>query len=143
MYEFHFTKNQSRSRKSSLEDGADNYFNNNLYRSGWTYQNLIIGNPFILTTDERYRIGVNIITAHHIGITGEAFKLPYRALLSYRKNYGVKDSFFPVTKEVISSYLEVELMKGDYNLSAFITSDIKNVDQSNFGTGLKFSRSLF
>ncbi|WP_298524024.1 capsule assembly Wzi family protein [uncultured Christiangramia sp.] len=143
MYEFHFTKNQSRSRKSSLEDGADNYFNNNLYRSGWTYQNLIIGNPFILTTDERFRIGVNIITAHHVGITGKAFKLPYRALLSYRKNYGVKDSFFPVTKEVISSYLEVELMKGDYNLSAFIASDIKSVDQSNFGTGLKFSRSLF
>ncbi|MFV8281319.1 capsule assembly Wzi family protein, partial [Christiangramia marina] len=143
MYEFHFTKNQSRSRKSSLEDGADNYFNNNLYRSGWTYQNLIIGNPFILTTDERFRIGVNIITAHHVGITGKAFKLPYRALLSYRKNYGVKDSFFPVTKEVISSYLEVELLKGDYNLSAFIASDIKNVDQSNFGTGLKFSRSLF
>ncbi|WP_298247444.1 capsule assembly Wzi family protein [uncultured Christiangramia sp.] len=143
IYEFHYTKNQSRSRKSSTSDGADNYFNNNLYRSGWTYQNLIIGNPFILTTDERFRIGVNIITAHHVGITGKAFKLPYRALLSYRKNYGVKDSFFPVTKEVLSSYLEVELMKGDYNLSAFVASDIKNVDQSNFGAGLKFSRPLF
>lgn len=143
IYEFHYTKNQSRSRKSSTSDGADNYFNNNLYRSGWTYQNLIIGNPFILTTEERYRIGVNIITAHHIGISGEAFNLPYKALLSYRKNYGRKDTFFDITKEVFSSYLEVELMKGDYNLSAFVASDIKNVDQSNFGAGLKFSRSLF
>lgn len=143
MYEFHFTKNQSRSRKSSLEDGADNYFNNNLYRSGWTYQQLVIGNPFILTTDERFRIGVNIVTAHHVGIKGTAFKLPYRALLSYRKNYGVKDSFFPVTKQVFSSYLEVELMEGDYNLSAFVASDIKTVDESNFGAGLKFSRTLF
>ncbi|WP_405198366.1 capsule assembly Wzi family protein [Christiangramia sp. LLG6405-1] len=143
IYEFHYTKNQSRSRKSSNRDGSDDYFNNNLYKSGWTYQNLVIGNPFILTTEERYRIGVNIVTAHHIGISGEAFDLPYKALLSYRKNYGRKDIFFDITQQVISSYVEVELMKGDYNLSAFFASDIKNVDQSNVGAGLKFSKSLF
>jgi len=143
MYEFHYTKNQSRDRKSSLEDGADNYFNNNLYRSGWTYQKLIIGNPFIQTTEERFRIGVNIITAHHVGIKGEAFDLPYRALLSYRKNYGRKDNFFDNTREILSSYLEVDLVDGDYNLSAFIASDINSVENSNIGAGLKFSKTLF
>ena len=38
IYEFYYTKNQSRSRAGSEEDGSDNYFNNNLYRSGWTYK---------------------------------------------------------------------------------------------------------
>ncbi|WPY99741.1 capsule assembly Wzi family protein [Christiangramia sp. OXR-203] len=144
IYEFYYTKNQSRDRKSSAIDGADNYFNNNLYQSGWTYQNRVIGVPLILLNDDRFRIGTNILTVHHLGLKGALLKNnSYQFLLSYRVNYGLKDSFYKPTARVVSSYLEVELMKGDYNLSAFVASDIKNVDQSNFGAGLIFSRSLF
>ncbi len=74
MYEFYYTKNQSRTRRSSLVDGADNYFNNNLYRSGWTYKNQVIGVPFILLNENRFRIGTNILAVHHFGISGTAFE---------------------------------------------------------------------
>ncbi len=144
MYELYYTKNQSRGRVSSLVDGADNYFNNNLYRSGWTYNNRVIGVPFILLNDNRFRIGTNILTVHHLGMRGQLFeKLPYRFLLSYRKNYGVKDSFFEETSEVFSTLLEVELVNSDYQLKALLGADIKSHDNSNFGIGVNFSKTIF
>lgn len=144
MYEFYYTKNQSRDRVSSAEDGADNYFNNNLYRSGWTYRNQVIGVPFILLNENRFRIGTNILTVHHLGLRGKAFdEYPYRFLLSYRKNYGVKDSFFAETREVFSTLLEVELINRDYNLKAQIGADIQFQENSNFGIGLNFSKTIF
>ena len=144
MYELYYTKNQSRGRVSSLVDGADNYFNNNLYRSGWTYNNRVIGVPFILLNDNRFRIGTNILTVHHVGLRGQLFEeLPYRFLLSYRKNYGVKDSFFEETREVFSTLLEVELINSDYQLKALLGADIKSHDNSNFGIGVNFSKTIF
>jgi len=145
MYEFYYTKNQSRDRVSSEVDGADNYFNNNLYRSGWTYRNQVLGVPFILINEEnRFRIGTNILTVHHLGLSGMAFdKLPYRFLLSYRKNYGLKDSFFAETREVFSTLVELELINTDYILKAQIGADIKSYESSNFGIGINFSKTIF
>lgn len=144
MYEFYYTKNQSRSRVSSEVDGADNYFNNNLYRSGWTYKNQVMGVPFILLNDNRFRIGTNIVVAHHLGLRGAIFeKLPYRFLLSYRQNYGVKGSFFDDKKEIISTFLEVDIIDLDYKLKAQIGADLKFNESSNFGVGLNFTKSIF
>ena len=144
MYEFYYTKNQSRSRVSSEVDGADNYFNNNLYRSGWTYNNQVLGVPFILLNENRFRIGTNILTVHHLGLRGRLFDdFPYRFLLSYRKNYGVKGSFFPEKREVFSTMLEVDIIDSDYNLKAQVGADISTYESSNFGVGLNFSKTIF
>ncbi len=144
MYEIYYTKNQSRDRASSNVDGSDNYFNNNLYRSGWTYNQNILGTPFILLNDNRFRIGTNILLVHHIGITGDLFEdIPYRFLLSYRQNYGVKDSYFPVKREVLSTLLEINLLQRDYDLKLQIGADIKSNEDSNFGIGVNFSKKLF
>ncbi len=144
MYEFYYTKNQSRTRKSSEEDGADNYFNNNLYRSGWTYNNQVLGMPFILLNDNRFRIGTNITTVHHLGLKGKAFEqYPYRFLLSYRKNYGVKNSFFSETREILSSLIELDLVSDNYSLKAQIGADISSYEDANFGVGINFSKAIF
>ncbi|AVR46878.1 hypothetical protein C7S20_17325 [Christiangramia fulva] len=144
MYEIYYTKNQSRDRQSSRRDGADNYFNNNLYRSGWTYQNQVIGTPFILLNDNRFRIGTNIIMVHHIGIKGEAFSnIPYRFLFSYRQNYGIKDSFYPQKRVIYSSLLELSLLENENKLKLQLGADIKSYENSVFGVGLKYSRDLF
>ena len=144
MYEFHYTMNQSRSRKSSDVDGIDNYFNNNLYKSGWTYQNLVLGTPFILKNDDRFRIGTNLITAHHIGVKGFAFqKTPYKLLISYRKNYGSKAAKVPEGLSILSSMIELDLINSDYNLKVFVASDIKSYENSNFGAGVKISKTIF
>ncbi len=144
MYELYYTKNQSRDRVSSRRDGADNYFNNNLYRSGWTYQNQVIGTPFILLNDNRFRIGTNIVLVHHIGLKGEAFSgIPYRFLFSYRQNYGVKGSFFPEKRVIYSSLLELSLLDAENKLKLQLGADLKSYEKSAFGIGLKYSRQLF
>ncbi|MCM8570464.1 capsule assembly Wzi family protein [Gramella jeungdoensis] len=144
MYEFYYTKNQSRDRVSSKRDGADNYFNNNLYRTGWVYKNQVIGVPFILLNEDRFRIGTNIIAVHHLGVKGKVFnEFPYRLLLSYRQNYGVKDSFFPEKREILSTFLELDLIDSDYKLKAQVGADISSYQDSNFGVGLNFTKTIF
>ncbi|MBT8296010.1 MAG: hypothetical protein KJO51_06305, partial [Gramella sp.] len=100
--------------------------------------------PFILLNDNNFRIGTNIVMAHHLGIRGQILEnYPYRFLLSYRKNYGVKDSFFPETKNILSTLLELELLNTDYILKAQVGADIKSNDRSNIGVGINFSKILF
>ena len=144
MYEFYYTKNQSRTRQSSEVDCADNYFNNNLYRSGWTYRNQVIGVPFILLNENRFRIGTNIVAVHHLGLSGAVMeKYPYRLLISYRQNYGVKGSFFEQKQEIISTFLELDLVNSDYRLKAQVGADLDFNGTSNFGGGINFSKTIF
>lgn len=142
MYEIYYTKNQSRDRLSSSNDGPDNYFNNNLYRSGWTYKNRVIGTPFILLTNERFRIGTNILLVHHLGMKGKIFnKTPYKFLISYRKGYGAK--FYSQKKESLSTLFEFDLIDSDYKVKAQIGADINSHQDSNFGVGINFTKTIF
>lgn len=80
--------------------GADNYFNNSGYRSGWTHFGRTIGLPLFFPagthagtwTSSGVTLGVenNRIRAHHVGIAGKLFrKAPYKLMLTYSQNYGI------------------------------------------------------
>jgi hypothetical protein len=115
LYEFLYTKYQSGPgipdpRPEQDNDnyghpygGRDDYYNNYLYCSGWTYQNSIIGTPLFTTKPraERYFGGFkdydvypnsiinNRVVGHHIGITGALNSIiSYKAKLTYTRNYG-------------------------------------------------------
>lgn len=75
--------------------GRNNYYNNGVYRSGWTYEEAVLGNPLLIygpTSDfdgGPYPISNNIIIAHHIGFQGKpASRLSYKLFLTYSRNYG-------------------------------------------------------
>ena len=117
VYEFVHTKYQSGpSRPGGVNDGPgskdrfgqpfggrDNYYNNYLYRSGWTYQDRIIGTPLFYTQARtrlylpdfvdpdagfNFNIVNNRIVAHHVGVKGQVKKLSYRLLATFSTNYG-------------------------------------------------------
>ncbi len=141
MYEFYYTKNQSKNTPTS--DGEDNYFNNNLYRSGWTYENRVLGLPFITLGPDRFRITNNKILAHHIGLNGMAFKkVPYRFLGSFRKNYGGKGSSNVNGDQVISTYLDLKLLKNIIDLNLQLGADFSEIEGPNFGAGISLSKSF-
>ncbi|WP_282018296.1 capsule assembly Wzi family protein [Salegentibacter mishustinae] len=141
MYEFYYTKNQSKNTPTT--DGEDNYFNNNLYRSGWTYENRVLGLPFITLGPDRFRIANNKILAHHIGLSGMAFnKVPYRFLGSFRKNYGAKGSANTNGKHVLSTYLDLNLLQNVVNLNLQLGSDFSETEGPNFGAGVSISKSF-
>ena len=142
MYEFYYTKNQSKNSLST--DGTDNYFNNNLYRSGWTYGNRVLGVPFIKLKESRIGIGNNIFVAHHLGISGMAFEtMPYKIMTSYSMNYGGKGSQFLESENILSTYLDVKVLRAYMDLNVQIGGDFSTASSPNLGIGLHFSRSLF
>ena len=116
-YEFMHTKYQSGpSRPGSVDDGPgskdrfgrsfggrDNYYNNSIYKTGWTYQDRIIGTPLFYTQARirhylpnfvdpdigfNFNIVNNRIVAHHIGAKGQVKTLSYRLLATFTTNYG-------------------------------------------------------
>jgi hypothetical protein len=141
IYELFYTRNQSKSHPSL--DGADNYFNNNLYRAGWTYKNRVLGVPFLTLDDDRFRISNNKIIAHHIGVSGLAFeKYSYKFLTSYRKNYGAKGSGFRKSN-VLSSYIDVNVWKEYVDVNVQLGTDFSDVEAPNFGAGIQLSKKIF
>jgi len=142
IYEYYFTRNQSKNYPTP--DGKDNYFNNHLYRSGWTYENRIIGLPFILLDEERFRVAHNNIVAHHIGLTGNAFYIyPYKFLASYRANYGAKGGTSRPVEQIISTYLDVNVWQEFVNVNLQVGADLHLTKSSNVGIGLRVQKSFF
>ncbi len=84
--------------------GRDNYYNNYLYKTGWVYQDRIIGTPLFFTKSRarRYIPGFvdpdeagfnfnvvnNRVVAHHIGVKGSVKEISYRILSTFSTNYG-------------------------------------------------------
>ena len=108
VYEFQYTRWQSgpfnpmpsNHSGNYIIGGGDNYFNNDEYRSGWTYYGRPIGNPLFFPAGTRKGtwngkevvLGVenNRVRAHHLGVSGRLFKkMPYKLMLTYSQNYGI------------------------------------------------------
>lgn len=86
--EFYYTKDQG--RKASTNNLIDNYFNNKLYQSGWTYFGATIGSPFFITKEpvngitQGVQLNFSRFTAYSLGLKGSVSKsLKYSGLISY------------------------------------------------------------
>lgn len=101
VYEFVYTLNQSgpvHEIGDSIVGGADNYFNHNIYQSGWTYHKMTIGTPLITSSifnkpaesPQSHFLWNNRLRAHHLGISGFWLKnYTYKLLLTYSYNQGL------------------------------------------------------
>jgi capsule assembly protein Wzi len=80
--------------------GRDDFYNNYLYKSGWTYKNNVIGSPLFTTYKRtlnyldpysKYDVSFsnNRVKGFHLGITGAVSKaVDYRILFTHTRNYG-------------------------------------------------------
>ena len=142
MYEYYFTRNQSKNYPTT--DGKDNYFNNHLYKSGWTYDQRVIGLPFILPREDNLGIAHNNIVAHHFGFTGDAFYThPYRFLFTYRGNYGAKGGTSKPIERIMSSLLDVVVWQRFVEVNLKIGADFNSDTTENIGFGLRISKTFF
>ncbi len=70
--------------------GRASYYNNSTYRSGWSYNGTVLGNPLMRFNSDTDRIDNNMIIAHNLGMDGWiTSRLQYRAMATYSRNYGV------------------------------------------------------
>ena len=73
------------------ERGEDTYYNNSLYRSGWTYEGQVLGSPLLLKNNLGPGIANNIVLAHHVGLSGELpGRVDYQLKVTYSRNYGAQ-----------------------------------------------------
>jgi hypothetical protein len=160
LYEFYYTKNQSGSVNSTTDEdgnfhigsGADNYFNNGVYSSGWTYFGRTIGSPFFTAAnqgDDGITLGItnNRFVAHHIGVNGFLFeKLPYRVLLSYTINSGTYSSPLENTPKQLATCFEMKIPEGKlpFELSMVAACDFGDYWKDNYGIYIRlFKKGIF
>ena len=91
----HVNTLQQGAQKSLNEpNGADNYYNNVLYRTGWPHRGRSLGIPLLFTDSERHGINNNIVIAHHLGIEGHlSGPFRYQAMVTFSRNYGALEVF--------------------------------------------------
>lgn len=141
MYEFYYTQNQSFYFPNT--DGRDNYFNNGVYRSGWTYNDLVIGSPLFSVDPKGEGIINNKFTAHHLGIGGEignaVHSYPYKLLLTYARNDGLYSEKFNPKQDVLYLLSEFRLLQDEFELNLQIGADWNNYQSPIYGVGLQMN----
>lgn len=127
LYEYTHTNDQS---SNNL---PDNYFRNNVYRSGWVYEGNVIGTPLILIdpsveiNDMNTLIVSNRVQAHHLGVTGRYRQLVWIVRTTIAKHSGTFNS--PLPETLNSWYNQLALF---YTTASFGTfSATGGLDSSN------------
>ena len=69
--------------------------------------------------------------------------MPYKIMTSYSMNYGGKGSQYIESENILSTYLDVKVLKAYMDLNVQIGGDFSTASSPNLGIGLHFSRSFF
>jgi len=121
--------------------GNDDYFNNVIYKFGWTYKNMTLGTPLITSPiipieGEGDYIRNNKVTGHHIGIEGIVKGIVYKVFYTYYLNFGT--NFYPINPNkpqhsiLLQTYISNKLPWG-INLSLKGGIDIGSMYGNNVG----------
>ncbi|GAB5400307.1 MAG: capsule assembly Wzi family protein [Aureisphaera sp.] len=126
--------------------GSDNYFSNNVYRSGWTYDGNVLGVPFILIdpnreiTSETSPIISNRTKVHHFGLSGTFRKISWMFKTSIAKHLGTYNSPFTSDIDLLHNYLSVRYNTPNYGSFRLFTGlDSGESIDTSFGAGLEYS----
>lgn len=143
LYEFITTKDQSGSGTGS---GFDRYFSNRLYRTGWAYEQTIIGFPFItfdpsrVIDEETTPISNDVVQLHHFAANGFFGKFAWVLKSSVSTNSGTLRQPFPEKLKNWYNVLSVSYDAEAYGLITLITgADMSNLAEDNFGAGIQYS----
>lgn len=114
LYEYLNTTDQSgpfHDKDGIVYGGADGYFYNFIYESGWSYFSRTIGTPFITSPVYNANGSVqttnNRVQVHHIGLEGDVCKYQYRLLTSFSRNYGFSGTPIGAMKPQTSILLDI------------------------------------
>ena len=150
LLEFTYTKTMSNIPRSDV--GPDNYFNNGIYKSGWTYHGNTIGSPYFTPKpidDNGITSGViegdNRFSAINIGANGFLKSLPYKVLLSHTTYYGWFGQEYDPNPYQFSGILDLvipqDVFKLPFDVAASFAFDAGTYRPQNFGAFLSISKT--
>ena len=148
--EFTYTKNMSNIPRSDV--GPDNYFNNGIYQSGWTYHGNTIGSPYFTPKpiDENgitsgVIVGDNRFAAINIGANGFLKSLPYKILLSHTTYYGWFGQEYDPNPYQFSGILDLvipqDVFKLPFDVSASFAFDAGTYRPKNVGAFVSITKT--
>jgi len=87
LYEYYNTiRMQS---KDEEHRGRGNFYNNGVYRTGWTSRGMVIGSSLAFFDEERGKVTNNMIIGHHLAFQGHITnRLEFITKATYTRNYG-------------------------------------------------------
>jgi len=140
LVEFVDTSDQS---SNSGFSGRDNYFNSGVYRSGWSYENNIIGLPFIYQDETGLVIANNRLRAVHIGLSASNKKWSYKYKLSLVENLGSYGVPFPKKQKAVYNYFQTQYdLEKLGKIILHLGMDMGEGFSDNYGAGLQYSYSF-
>ena len=148
--EFTYTKTMSNIPRSA--SGPDNYFNNGIYKSGWTYHGNTIGSPYFTPKpiDENgitsgVIVGDNRFAAINLGTSGYLLSLPYRLLVSHTTYYGYFGQEYDPNPYQFSGILDLvipqDVFKLPFDVAASFAFDAGTYRPQNFGAFLSITKT--
>lgn len=143
VYEYVDTSDQS--GDTSVLSGSDGYFGNNLYRGGWTYEDQVIGVPFILLDPEVVQNGTNSkftsnrSRVHHLGAGGVIGPFHWQMKGTYATFLGTyQNPLDPILRRVFSYASLMYSFEKYGSLKLFSGVDLTNIGNTVAGGGLTY-----
>jgi len=152
--EYLYSKHQSGDRHQltgpNAMGGRDNYFNNGVYRSGFSYYGYSLGTPFfypILENEDGTIVGFanNRIEAWHTGMKGFfSDRVEWKLLLSYSENFGTYAQPYDPIKYQVYSLCELawKCNKHPMTISALLAVDSGDLVKDQVGCGINIKWDL-
>ncbi|WP_226389651.1 capsule assembly Wzi family protein [Penaeicola halotolerans] len=146
------------SNRGYRNGGRDDYYNNNfVYRSGWTYEGMVIGNPMMTTYDRALKylpyfynqenaIANNRVWAMHMGFKGKITPdLSHRVLFTASRNQGTYTGLYQgryswggVAEDPTFAYPYKNGLWQFYTLVALEQKNVFAVENLNLGMNMMF-----
>ena len=141
LYEYTTTKDQS----GAFGVGQDNYFGNRIYRSGYSYEGVIIGFPFIqndpsLELDENtIAIVSNRVSVHHVGVAGTFKGIQWKYKSSFAQSFGRFINPFPEVITTSHHFLEAAYTTNAFGTFTVVMGlDTSNLTDTVYGGGIQY-----
>ncbi|MFY0593274.1 capsule assembly Wzi family protein [Roseivirga sp.] len=136
---FEIVRTNNQNAQKTADDGTpifepDNFLNNGVYKSGWSFQNVVIGNPiFLILNPESQSISriKNSINALNIGVEGRVKGLHYKIKYTDFKNKGTKYEIITPTLRMKSVDIDINYQIDGYSR----ISGRMNYQNANFDGG--------
>ena len=145
LLEYVTTKDQS---GADTGRDSDNYFNNTVYRSGWTYEGNIIGFPFILANAQESVSPVSSVilssrvSAIHLGVSGAIRELEWKLKSTYAQQFGTFQDRIEPAISTWHNYLELNYPTQVYGTFTFIGGADVSDTNSVVAAALKYRYSF-
>ena len=148
---YEFTNTRQQSIKDSIyvwDENAgiwkmneyDNYYNHSIYRSGYTYQQLVMSSPLfypvIKNNDISMGIQSNRFLSHHLGVKGDLTEfLKWKGMLTYIQHLGTYSNPYESVQKQLTGLFEVEYVNPDFPVQLGLSAgcDASNISGKNLG----------